>query len=377
MDLLLKIGNHLMIALLEVLKANKQNEKIQKEKVGMIYIIFGASGSGKTTILEVLKRDFLNVSIHVKGTTREQRQYDNGEIISVPSTLLNKYDYIYGQYGNEYGIEKLQLEEATKGGENHFVICNDIEVMKRIMDDFPSNVKTIYLHYSVPLEIFKSIQVEKNISDDEINLRLSKIKSLAQTFIENTHLFDAVLNNTYGKTTGKSLKNQLTQILEEDVIQPELAASFLALKEEIRKSMVMKGAVFQPNLLFIIMAMIKNNDTVSNIFYAIKTVSEKKGFTAERVDDVFGYDTINTKLLKHIELSEVIIADLTFERPNCYYELGYAHAKNKNVIITAKEGTKIHFDVSNYTVIFYNNMRELDEGIAKALDNHKRLRERS
>ena len=84
-------------------------------------------------------------------------------------------------------------------------------------------------------------------------------------------------------------------------------------------------------------------------------------------DDDFGFQKIDLKVLSHIKLAEFIIADLTFERPNCYYEIGYAHALNKKVILTAKEGTKVHFDISTFPVISYKSMSDLERQLKERL----------
>ena len=90
---------------------------------------------------------------------------------------------------------------------------------------------------------------------------------------------------------------------------------------------------------------------------------------AERVDDNFSFQQIYLKVLNHIRLAEFIIADLTFERPNCYYEIGYAHALGKKVILTARRGTEIHFDISNFSVIWYNSMSELERKLKIMFEN--------
>lgn len=75
--------------------------------------------------------------------------------------------------------------------------------------------------------------------------------------------------------------------------------------------------------------------------------------------------TITDEILSRIESSRLLIADLTFERPNCYYEVGYAHAKGQKVIFIAREDhdperpnrkpgePKIHFDLDSHRFSFW------------------------
>ena len=60
----------------------------------------------------------------------------------------------------------------------------------------------------------------------------------------------------------------------------------------------------------------------------------------------------------------ILISDVTHERPNVYYELGYAHALEKEVIILARDGTPLHFDIKDYNVIFYSNLTQLEARLA-------------
>ena len=72
-----------------------------------------------------------------------------------------------------------------------------------------------------------------------------------------------------------------------------------------------------------------------------------------------------------IEDSDIIIADLTNERPNCYLEVGYAMGRNRyrNLILLAREdhspdspnyrpgAKKVHFDLNGYDILFWNPNR--------------------
>jgi len=87
----------------------------------------------------------------------------------------------------------------------------------------------------------------------------------------------------------------------------------------------------------------------------------------KRVDKHNEGGILKSEIIKFIESAEIIIADVTNERPNCYLEIGYAMGidKFKNLILTAREdhnpdsprykhsGPKVHFDLGGYDILFW------------------------
>lgn len=136
------------------------------------------------------------------------------------------------------------------------------------------------------------------------------------------------------------------------------------------------GKKIDPKLVFVIMAMNeKENPELTKIKNAIDQgvncvlVKTNPKYFSKRIDDFDITNRITPKIFEYIRNAEFIIADLTFERPNVYYELGYAHAYGKTVIITAKNDTKLPFDIKDYNTIFYENFQELTKKITDILVN--------
>ena len=117
---------------------------------------------------------------------------------------------------------------------------------------------------------------------------------------------------------------------------------------------------FQKNLVFVIMSFKgRGRDTVLGV---IKDECSKLKLKAVRVDENTGAGLIIREITDLIERSEFIICDLTYGRPNVYYELGYAHGVGNqplNILLIAKEGTSTHFDIAPFRVQYYKNVRDL------------------
>lgn len=62
-------------------------------------------------------------------------------------------------------------------------------------------------------------------------------------------------------------------------------------------------------------------------------------------------------IVNSIRNSTIIIADITPDNPNVFYEVGYAHALNKPTILLCEKSIrhKLPFDVSGFRTIFYDN----------------------
>lgn len=122
------------------------------------------------------------------------------------------------------------------------------------------------------------------------------------------------------------------------------------------------------NTAFILMAMDKNKPELQDIHMAIKEVCAKFGINAYRADELEHSDRITDLILREIELCEFIIADLSYERPNVYYEVGYAHSKEKRPILYRKQDTRLHFDLAVHNVPEYKNTTELRSLLSKRLE---------
>jgi hypothetical protein len=110
---------------------------------------------------------------------------------------------------------------------------------------------------------------------------------------------------------------------------------------------------------FVLMRIDPTNPELEDVLNAIKDACKSFDIKAIRVDEIEHQERITDVVLREIRRAEFIIADLSYERPNVYYEVGYAHAIGKHPVLIQKTGTTAHFDVAAYKIRDYQNATKL------------------
>ena len=97
------------------------------------------------------------------------------------------------------------------------------------------------------------------------------------------------------------------------------------------------------------------DDTFDELYKEfIVAVLSAAGFTVTRADEAISSASIMANIIRGIKESCIVVADLTGENANVYYELGLAHALHKPVIHLAQDVDDLPFDISGYQVIPYD-----------------------
>lgn len=106
----------------------------------------------------------------------------------------------------------------------------------------------------------------------------------------------------------------------------------------------------------------------------IKKVCNEFELDAHLASDTYGPGMIISDIVQSITDSEFVIAEITPNNANVFYEVGYAHGINKPVILLAnKADVKLPFDVSPFRVLMYENSivgrRDFEEGLKKHINS--------
>ena len=127
-------------------------------------------------------------------------------------------------------------------------------------------------------------------------------------------------------------------------------------------------AEYEPDSAFVMMQIDSRNPELEDRYNAIKECFGQFGIKAVRADEIEHEDVITDKIRERIRSSEFLIADLTGERPSVYYEIGFAHALNRKVIMYRHSGSRLHFDLAAYNCPEYSNLTNLKSQLMNRLE---------
>jgi len=104
-----------------------------------------------------------------------------------------------------------------------------------------------------------------------------------------------------------------------------------------------------------------------DVLGSCREVCREFGFEVERLDESTSLERIVPRIESGIRKSAFVIADVSEWSPNVFYELGYAKGLGKNVVVVARKGTQLPFDVGDVPTIFWEIQEDLKEGLRKCL----------
>lgn len=113
-----------------------------------------------------------------------------------------------------------------------------------------------------------------------------------------------------------------------------------------------------------------------NNLYAevIKPICESYGLDCERADEFYTSTPIIADVIKSLTDCSIIIAEISPDNPNVFYEVGYAHAIKKPTILLCdkKKREKLPFDISGFRTLFYEDSisgkTKVESNLKKFLD---------
>ena len=132
-----------------------------------------------------------------------------------------------------------------------------------------------------------------------------------------------------------------------DSIEPETVQN--AVESPERSSIIETTS----RLCFVIMPLGNKFDEVYRGLIA--PVVRDNGLSVLRADEMAGSGFIMEQIRSAIQQSRLCIADLTGNNPNVLYELGFAQAVGKPIVLVADEASHLPFDLAHQRVILYHD----------------------
>ncbi len=115
------------------------------------------------------------------------------------------------------------------------------------------------------------------------------------------------------------------------------------------------------NNVFVVMSFRQESD---DTYHTIERVCRVYGFEPDRTDkNDATTDRIYNQIVQGIQRAAFVVADVTFGSVNVYYELGFAEALRKDVIVVAKEGINLPFDTNDIPTAFFRDQTRLEEAL--------------
>jgi len=173
-----------------------------------------------------------------------------------------------------------------------------------------------------------------------------------------SRVYDEELNEFDKKYSGLVDRRDYEQLNSLRTDWKRHADTIVALAEKVAES----------HSVVVVMSYVERPELV-DAYDSFQQVARELGYECARISERNTEGRIFPEILERIRRAAFVIVDLTDLRPNVFYELGYAEGLNKKVIVTAREGTTLPFDVKDIPTIFWNSQKKLRSDLRNRIRN--------
>jgi hypothetical protein len=137
--------------------------------------------------------------------------------------------------------------------------------------------------------------------------------------------------------------------------------------KDFAKTVVSLAVKLQTSSSVPVVMSFSDDPQLSDAYESFKQVCEEFKYQCARIDEECDIPRILPELLQKLANCAFCIVDISEEKANVYYELGYTTAAKRPIIVTAKKGTPLPFDVKDIPVLFWVNQKGLKEQLRKRI----------
>ena len=354
--------------------------------MGHIFLLSGASGVGKTTFLHEIRGLYGPDKLRIipRHTERPQRPNEEDDFeyhFMTHRDFLSKVyanDFIHAErWGNFYtGIDTDYIEEALDR-EGFSIILASIYGAARLMASYDAGLTHLYIWTGS----------RKSLLDPScMNIESAEVKELIYRIRKKT------IDRGYSEEETESLMSDrfAEKRMVDNFVDIAAANAHLRHKEELlvlsnyrdrmnevvkEFSGILKSKKPQSSIrrattsgCFVLMPFAAEFSPIYDDHIA--PLCATLGIPALRADGIFSNRPIMEDIRSSVSSAEVIIADLTNDNPNVFYEVGICHALGKQVILIS-QSPNIPFDLRHVRCIIYKytppGMREFERNLMATL----------
>lgn len=187
------------------------------------------------------------------------------------------------------------------------------------------------------------------------------VLGVAQFGGAGAELYEHEYNRFDSKYSSVITRDEFEILIQDSTDVEQLATDVIALAERI----VTPRTVF-PVIPF-------TDEYLEDVLKSWKQVCTGFGFEIRGTEGSNNNERIIPQILDGIRHSAFVIADVTEIKPNVFYEIGFAQGLGKEVILTAKKGTQLPFDLADLPVVFWHTHAELREQLNKRITTMIRI----
>lgn len=88
------------------------------------------------------------------------------------------------------------------------------------------------------------------------------------------------------------------------------------------------------------------------------------------------HSRIDQEIFARLHRSSVVVVDITGGRPNCFLELGYALGCGLQTMATAREGSRLPFDMTTFSGLHWKNSGPVEDRRRAFCEHWQEIRNR-
>tara|TARA_R110000850_G_scaffold17029_4_gene52715 strand:+ start:10464 stop:11522 length:1059 start_codon:yes stop_codon:yes gene_type:complete len=127
----------------------------------------------------------------------------------------------------------------------------------------------------------------------------------------------------------------------------------------------------QAHKIFVIMPF--KDEFVDFYMLGVREVANEFGYVCERVDEIEFNGSIRQQIIMSLRTADIVVAELSEQNANVYYELGWADALEKPTILCTRDINSAPFDIRDLNHIVYGSVFELRDQLRQRIKSIVRI----